>query len=107
MEETTAVRRLFQAAGIRPERWSKERVARLSTAERDLYYWILRAFAAGKPPTAEDARGVAARLGIDLEAAFARLSAEDLVHRDSTSGEIVVAYPFAGRTTGHLVRLDE
>jgi hypothetical protein len=41
----------------------------------------------------------------DVETAMATLAREDLVHQDPSTGEILVAYPFSGRTTPHRVHL--
>jgi Alkylmercury lyase len=99
------VAQAFEAAGIPPERWGEARLARLSEAERNFYGWILRGFAAGRIPDAAAARETAARLGLDPGDAFEKLAREDLVHRDASTGEIVVAYPFSGRHTAHRVRI--
>jgi len=40
-----------------------------------------------------------------VQDAFETLAREDLAHRDD-SGEITVAYPFAGRPTAHSVRFE-
>jgi hypothetical protein len=102
---TERVARAFEAAGIPAERWGEARLARLSAAERDFYRWILRGFADGRIPDAAAARETALRLGLDAEDAFEKLAREDLVHRDASTGEIVVAYPFSGRRTAHRVRI--
>ena len=102
---TGRVARAFEAAGIPAERWGEARLARLSEDERELYRWILRSFADGRTPDAAAARETASRLGLDPGDAFDKLAREDLVHRDASTGEIVVAYPFSGRPTGHRVRI--
>jgi Alkylmercury lyase len=94
------------AAAIPLERRGSERTRRLSDRERVLYQWILRGFAAGEPPTVETIRDAAASVGVDVEAALARLAVEDLVHRDPQSSAILVAYPFAGQPRGHRVLID-
>lgn len=68
----------------------------LSEPERELYRFIIRAFAAGAPPSLDD-------LGPDRERALDRLVAADLICRDPGSGEIAVAYPFSWRPTPHVV----
>jgi hypothetical protein len=95
----------FKAAGIPAERWGEARLARLSAAERDFYRWILRGFADGRIPDAAAAGETASRLGLDPGDAFDKLAREDLVHRDASTGEIAVAYPFSGRQTAHRVRI--
>jgi hypothetical protein len=86
------------------ERAGCNRAKRLTPAERDLYQWVLRAFAQYGRPPADELVDVASSLGLDLEHALERLAEEDLVHR--AQGEIVVAYPFSGMPTAHRVRLD-
>jgi hypothetical protein len=99
------VAQAFEAAGIPPERWGEARLARLSEAERNFYRWILHGFADGRIPDAAAARETASRLGLDPGDAFDKLAREDLVHRDASTGEIAVAYPFSGRHTAHRVRI--
>jgi hypothetical protein len=99
------VAKAFEAAGIPAERWREARFARLSEAEGNFYRWILHVFAAGRVPDPATARETASRLGLDPGDAFDNLAREDLVHRDASTGEIVVAYPFSGRPTGHRVRI--
>jgi Alkylmercury lyase len=95
----------FEAAGIPAERWGEARLTQLSEAERNFYRWILRSFADGRIPDAAAARETASRLGLDPGDVFDKLAREDLVHRDASTGEIVVAYPFSGRHTAHRVRI--
>jgi hypothetical protein len=102
---TGRVAKAFEAAGIPAERWREARFARLSEAEGNFYRWILHVFAAGRVPDPATARETASRLGLDPGDAFDNLAREDLVHRDASTGEIVVAYPFSGRPTGHRVRI--
>lgn len=82
-----------------------ERLARLTPAERKFYGWILQTFAAGRKPEVESLCDVASGLDIDVEEAMAKFAEEDLVHQDSSTGDILVAYPFSGRATAHRVRL--
>lgn len=95
----------FEAAGIPAERWGEARLARLNEAERNFYRWILHGFADGRIPDAAAARETASRFGLDPGDAFDKLAREDLVHRDASTGEIAVAYPFSGRHTAHRVRI--
>jgi hypothetical protein len=83
-----------------------DRAKRLTPAQRDLYRWILRAFAEHGSPPVDQLFDVASSLGLDAERALARLAEEDLVHRDPQDSAIVVAYPFSGTPTAHRVRLD-
>ncbi len=104
-EASARVLRAVEAAGIRTGERRSERLARLTPAERKLYRWILRTFAAGQKPEVETLCDVASGLDIDVEEAMAKFAEEDLVHQDSSTGEILVAYPFSGRATAHRVRL--
>jgi hypothetical protein len=90
-------------AEIPPSRFGPARRARLSNAERALYLWILRRFAAHGRPSSAATRAAAVRLGVDVEDALETLAREDLVHLGQ-DGEIAVAYPFSGRPTAHIVR---
>lgn len=94
---------VLSAADIPPSKLGAARRSRLSPPERELYFWILRRFATYGRPSGTETRDAAARRGLDAESALAALAAEDLVHPDR-GGEIVVAYPFSGRPTAHLVR---
>jgi Alkylmercury lyase len=67
---------------------------------------VLGAFLTGTgPPDAPMVAGLAAELGLDLQAARAALAAADLVHSDPATGTIAVAYPFSGRPTPYRVEL--
>jgi hypothetical protein len=105
LEASPAIAAALAATGIPPERLGASRSARLSTAERALYLWILRRFATEGPPAAEAIRTKAAELGLGLAQVCEKLAAEDLVHFDPV-GEVVVAYPFSGRPRGHRVLID-
>lgn len=100
-----SVEAALAAAAIPPERRGAARAARLTVAERALYHWILRRFAAGIAPGAAAVRAEAVREGLDPDRALSTLAAEDLVHANE-HGEITVAYPFSGRPTAHRVRID-
>lgn len=91
-------------AEIPPSKFGPARHARLSSSERELYFWILRRFALRGRPSGAAVRAAAGRLGVDdVEGALGALAREDLVHRGQ-DGEIAVAYPFSGRPTAHAVR---
>ena len=94
---------VLAAAAIPAAKVGPARHAGLTPAERELYFWILRRFAASGRPRSADAREAAGRLGLDGERALETLAGEDLVHLGG-DGEIVVAYPFSGRPTAHRVR---
>jgi hypothetical protein len=98
-----AVASALAAAEIPPSKLGPARRSRLSEAERELYFWILRRFASEGRPSSGELRAAAGRLGLDAEDALATLEGKDLVHR-GTDGEIAVAYPFSGRETAHRVR---
>jgi hypothetical protein len=91
------------AAGIPHSKLGPARRARLSEAERELYFWILRRFATDGRPSGVKVRAAAERLGLRADDALATLAREDLIHRGA-DGEIAVAYPFSGRPTAHRVR---
>jgi hypothetical protein len=91
------------AAEIPPSKLGPARRARLTEAQRELYFWILRRFASDGRPSSSEVRAAAEQLGLDTEDALATLSREDLVHRGA-EGTIAVAYPFSGRPTAHRVR---
>jgi Alkylmercury lyase len=91
------------AAEIPPSKLGPARRARLTEAQRELYFWILRRLATNGRPGSGEVRAAAERLGLDAADALETLSREDLVHRGS-DGAIAVAYPFSGRPTAHRVR---
>jgi hypothetical protein len=91
------------AAEIPPSKLGAARRARLSEAERELYFWILRRFATDGGPSSVELRAAAERLGLEANSALETLAREDLVHRGADE-EIAVAYPFSGRPTAHRVR---
>jgi hypothetical protein len=94
------------AAGIAPQRRGGERLRALTDDERRFYRWILRSFGAGSPPGPDALPDAASAFELEAEPALDRLRRLDLVHHNSTTGAIVVAYPFSGRPTSHRVRLD-
>ena len=100
---TAGVAAALAAAEIPPSKLGPARRARLSEAERELYFWILRRFATAGRPSSLELRGAAEQLGLEADSALATLAREDLVHLGA-DGEIVVAYPFSGRRTAHRVR---
>lgn len=91
------------AAAIPPSKLGAARRTRLSEPERELYFWILRRFAARGRPSSAATLAAAAQLGLVGESALEALAREDLIHLDR-HGEIAVAYPFSGRPTAHRVR---
>ncbi|MGH3117977.1 MAG: alkylmercury lyase family protein [Gaiellales bacterium] len=94
------------AAEIPPSKLGPARRARLSEAERELYFWILRRFATYGRPSGAELRAAAGQLGLAAESALETLAREDLIHR-SADGEVAVAYPFSGRPTAHRVRFPD
>jgi hypothetical protein len=105
LEAPGSVAEALAATGIPPARVGERRSARVSPAEREFYFWILRRFASDAPPAAEAISAKATELGLEPEQAREKLAAEDLVHFD-TEGEVTVAYPFSGRPRGHRVLID-
>jgi hypothetical protein len=93
-------------ASIPGERRGRARLEPLSSGERDLYDWILTAFASGTPPEPDMLADAASSFEIDVEHALATLAREDLVHHDPAIGAILVAYPFSGTPRGHRVLID-
>ena len=91
------------AAAIPSSKLGVARHARLSEAERALYFWILRRFARDGRPNSAELRAAAEQLGLSAESSLETLAREDLVH-PGADGEIAVAYPFSGRPTVHRVR---
>ena len=106
VDRDTSALDALRAADIRPERTGAARTRRLSAAQREFYLWILREFAAARPPSGEATRAAASRLGIDPAEALAVLAREDLVHVDG-NGRPVVAYPFSAKPRGHRVLIEE
>ncbi len=105
VERDTGAFDALAAADIRPERQGLARTRRLSAAQRQLYRWILREFAAATPPTGKATRTAAETLRLDAADAFRVLAQEDLVHVDA-AGRPVVAYPFSAKPRGHRVLID-
>jgi Alkylmercury lyase len=101
-----AVAAALADAAIPPSKLGPARHARLTEAERELYFWILRRFASEGRPGSGEVRAAAERLGLDAEDVLATLAREDLVHRGA-DGAIAVAYPFSGRPTAHRVRFPD
>ena len=94
------------AAEIPPSKLGPARCVRLSEAERELYFWILRRFATAGRPSSVELRAAAEQLGLEAGSALVTLAREDLVHRGA-DGEIAVAYPFSGRPTAHRIRFPD
>ncbi len=95
----------LHAAAIPESKVGPGRHARLTDSERALYFWILRHFAERGRPSAVETRETAEGFGLDADSALATRATEDLVHTGG-DGEIVVAYPFSGRTTDRIVRFE-
>ena len=93
-------------ASIPGQRRGRARLEPLTPGERNLYDWILRAFANGTPPAPDALADAASEFDVEVEAALAALAREDLVHHDPATGTILVAYPFSGVPRGHHVRID-
>jgi len=98
----TAVQEALRSASIPAERRGKARTARLSQAEREFYFWILRRFAAASPLDSDCTRAAARRVGLEPDVALVALARHDLVHADE-GGRPVVAYPFSSEARGHRV----
>lgn len=94
------------AAAIPPSKLGPARRARLSEADRELYFWILRRFANEGRPSGAELRAAAGQLGLEAKSVLETLAREDLVHCGA-DGEVTVAYPFSGRPTAHRVRFSD
>ena len=101
-----AVDAVLDAAAIPPERCGRARTRRLREDELALYRWLLRRFAGGAPPAANEFADAAGSFGVELEQVVAVFAAEDLVHLDTATGVVLVAYPFSGTSRGHRVLID-
>lgn len=106
IERPSAGKAALEAAAIPARRRGRERLARLGRRERAFYRWVLTKFGAGHPPAPVELADAASSLGVGLEDALAVLAAEDLVHTDPATGEVLVAYPFSGGPRGHRVLID-
>ena len=93
-------------ASIPGQRRGRARLESLAPCERDLYDWILTAFASGTPPAPDTLTDAASSFEVEAEAALAVFAREDLVHHDPATGAILVAYPFSGTPRGHCVLID-
>lgn len=79
------------------------RLTGLPTPVRQLHREVLRAFlSTGQPPHRED---LPLSGGVDRDDAFGQLADLD-VGQVGADGRVLVAYPFSGRPTGHIVQLD-
>jgi hypothetical protein len=74
VERDTRALDALRAADIPPERTGAARTRRLSAVQRGLYFWILREFAAARPPSGEATGAAATGLGIDPADALAVLA---------------------------------
>lgn len=100
---TPSVATALDAAAIPLAKVGPGRHERLTDFERELYFWILHRFASSGRPSAAETRAAADEMGLDADRALETLARDDLVHTNR-DGEIVVAYPFSGRPTDHVVR---
>jgi Alkylmercury lyase len=106
IEQASTVDAAPESAAIPEWRRGRERLARLGEGERALYRWVVRSFATGRVPTADEFTNAAGRFGVSLDQALAVLAAEDLVHADGASGVMLVDYPFSATPRGHRVLID-
>src|SRR5262249_21133202 len=100
------VQRALAIARIAPERFRPSRLARLTATQRALYRGIPSSFAGGGQPAVDKLCDLASELGLEIEATLDLFANLDLVHHDSASGEILVAYPFSARPRGHSVLIN-
>src|SRR6202165_4933767 len=76
----------------------------LAPTIRELHRAVLRGFYDNGQVHRDDLHPTAAALGVDLDDALHQLATADLVHT-APDGQIEIAYPFSGRSTGHTVHL--
>jgi hypothetical protein len=94
------------AGQLRPGAGVRQRQAVLPERLRGFHQRLLRAFVTeAGPPDAAVVGRLAAELELDPQAALAALAGIELVHADSATGAISVAYPFSGRPTPYRVEL--
>jgi len=82
----------------------RERTTPTDPAERAVHRAVLRAFAAGAPPSPAELDRAAAPFGVPADSVLTRLHATDVI-RLGPDGRIRVAYPFSAVPTRHRVRL--
>jgi len=100
------LRAALPSLGLPDERCGPNRGSQLHVADRELYRWILRSFAAGHVPSIGDVALAAREGGVDdVEHALGAMVEHDLIQR-TDSGEIGCAYPFSTNPTNHVVTLD-
>jgi hypothetical protein len=91
---------------LRPGAGVRQRQASLPEPLRGFHQRLLQAFVTETgPPDAAAVGRLAAERELDPQAALAALAGIDLVHADSATGTISVAYPFSGRPTPYRVEL--
>jgi hypothetical protein len=81
-----------------------ESAQQLPPVIRELHKAVLRCFCDHGQAHRDDLHPTAAAVGVDLDDALQHLAAADLVHT-APDGQVEIAYPFAGRPTGHTVHL--
>ena len=100
------LRAALPSLGLPDERCGPNRGSQLNVADRELYRWILRSFAAGQIPSIDDVALAAGEGGVDdVEHALGAMVEHDLIQR-TNSGDIGCAYPFSTNPTNHVVTLD-
>ena len=94
------------ASQLRPGAGVRQRQAVLPEPLRGFHQRLLGAFVTeAGPPDAAVLGRLAAELELDPQAAMAALAGIDLVHADSATGIVSVAYPFSGWPTPYRVEL--
>jgi Alkylmercury lyase len=99
------LRSFLPSMGLPEERCGTNRGSQLTPAQRQLYRWILSAFASGKVPSREDVLVAADASRTSVDEALRRMVEIDVI-QVSDDGEITCAYPFSATPTGHDVVLD-
>lgn len=77
---------------------------KLAPEDRKFHRGLLRLFLRkGRPPTVNELRPLAVRIGRVLDDVMTTLAEADLVHLDAATGSVAVAYPLSGRDSPHRV----
>jgi Alkylmercury lyase len=100
------LRSFLPSMGLPEERCGSNRGSQLTPAQRELYRWILSAFASGKVPSREELLAAADARRTSVDEALRRMVEIDVV-QVSDDGEITCAYPFSASPTRHDVVLND
>lgn len=90
-----------------PEEGFKEKLNSLSPTENMIRLAILFKFSEGNKVNVADLTPIVKQLDVDIQSILEKFSELDLIHWDTSSGNVTVAYPFSGNSTPHMVTLSE